>query len=155
MELVKSAAPCGEVLQLKTRLLGVSPIVWRRVLVPECASLRELRGVVQLAMGWEGMHLFEFATHGTRYVGPCPGGPSTDVPLSDFRFRRNARFRYVYDMYCEWVSRAAFSRVLNARAAVSVEMALALKALGWGTAEFWVRMQGDYDLTLARRARAA
>ena len=50
------------------------------------------------------------------------------------------------------VSRAAFSRVLNARAAVSVEMALALEALGWGSAEFWVRMQGDYDLTLARRS---
>ena len=53
------------------------------------------------------------------------------------------------------VSRAAFSRVLNARAAVSVEMALALESLGWGSADFWVRMQGDYDLTLARRARAA
>ena len=53
------------------------------------------------------------------------------------------------------VSRAAFSRVLNTRAAVSVEMALALEALGWGSADLWVRMQGDYDLTLARRARAA
>ena len=53
------------------------------------------------------------------------------------------------------VSRAALSRVVNARAAVSVEMALALETLGWGSAEFWVRMQGDYDLTLARRARAA
>ena len=53
------------------------------------------------------------------------------------------------------VSRAALSRVLNARAAVSVEMALALETLGWGSADFWVRMQGDYDLTRARRARAA
>ena len=53
------------------------------------------------------------------------------------------------------VSRAAFSRVLNARAGVSVEMALALETLGWGSADFRVRMQGDYDLTLARRARAA
>ena len=53
------------------------------------------------------------------------------------------------------VSRAAFSRVLNGRATVSVDLALALEALGWGTAEFWVRMQGDYHLTLARRARAA
>ena len=53
------------------------------------------------------------------------------------------------------VSRPAFSRVLNARAGVSVEMALALETLGWGSADFWVRMQGDYDLTQARRARAA
>ncbi len=53
------------------------------------------------------------------------------------------------------VSRAAFSRLLNGRAAVSIDMALALESVGWGTADFWVRMQGDYDLTLARRARAA
>ena len=45
-------------------------------------------------------------------------------------------------------------RVLNAGAAVSVEMALALEALGWGSADYWVRMQGDYDMPLARRARA-
>ena len=55
MELVKLAAPSGEVLQLKIRLLGVSPMVWRRVLVPESMSLHELHGVVQLAMGWEGI----------------------------------------------------------------------------------------------------
>ena len=53
------------------------------------------------------------------------------------------------------VSRAAFSRVLNAHAAVSVQLALALETLGWGSADFWVRMQGDYGLALARRARAA
>ena len=53
------------------------------------------------------------------------------------------------------VSRAAFSRVLTARAAVPVEMALRLETLGWGSADFWVRMQGDHDLTMARRACAA
>ena len=102
MESVKSAALPGAVLQLKIRLLGISPMVWRRVLVPESMSLRELHGVVQLAMGWEGIHLFEFAVRGVRYAGPDLSGTSTDVPLSDFRFRRNAKFRYVYDMFCEW-----------------------------------------------------
>ena len=102
MESVKSAAQPGAVLQLKVRLLGISPMVWRRVLVPESVSLRGLHGVVQLAMGWEGIHLFEFAVRGVRYVGPDLCGASTDVPLAEFRFRRNARFRYVYDMFCEW-----------------------------------------------------
>ena len=77
-------------------------MIWRRVLVPESVSLRELHGVVQLAMGWEGIHLFEFAVRGVRYAGPGLNGTSTDVALLDFRFRRNARFRYVYDMFCEW-----------------------------------------------------
>ena len=77
-------------------------MVWRRVLVPESMSLRELHGVVQLAMGWEGIHLFEFAVRGVRYAGPDLSGMSTDVALSDLRFRRNARLRYVYNMFCEW-----------------------------------------------------
>ena len=102
MESVKSAALPGAILQIKIRLLGISPMIWRRVLVPESMSLRELHGVVQLAMGWEGIHLFEFAVRGVRYAGPDLSGMSTDVALSDLRFRRNARFRYVYDMFCEW-----------------------------------------------------
>ena len=102
MESVKSAALPGAILQLKIRLLDISPMVWRRILVPESVSLRELHGMVQLAMGWEGIHLFEFAIRGIRYAGPDLCGVSTDVALSDFRFRRNARFRYVYDMFCEW-----------------------------------------------------
>ena len=57
MESVKSAALPGAILQIKVWLLGISPMVWRRVLVPNCVSLRELHGVVQLAMGWEGIHL--------------------------------------------------------------------------------------------------
>ena len=66
MESVKPAAPPEAILQLKVRLLGISPMIWRRVLVPESVSLRELHGVVQLAMGWEGIHLFEFAVRGVR-----------------------------------------------------------------------------------------
>ena len=102
MESVKSAALPGSILQLKVRLLGISPMIWRRVLVPASMTLRELHGVVQLAMGWEGIHLFEFVVRGVRYAGPDLSGASTAEPLSHFRFRRNARFRYVYDMFCEW-----------------------------------------------------
>mgnify|MGYP003333428301 CR=1 FL=1 len=53
-----SAAP--EILQLKVRLLGISPMIWRRVLVPTSATLCELHGILQVAMGWEGIHLFLF-----------------------------------------------------------------------------------------------
>ena len=102
MESVKSAALPGSILRIKVRLLGISPMIWRRVVVPDSMTLRELHGVVQLAMGWEGIHLFEFVVRGVRYAGPDLSGASTDVPLSHFRFRRNARFRYVYDMFCEW-----------------------------------------------------
>ena len=56
------------ILQVKVWLLGVSPMVWRRLLVPSSYTLRELHGVIQVAMGWEGHRqvvVFEIAK-GTR-----------------------------------------------------------------------------------------
>jgi len=40
-----------EIYQLKIRLRGISPMIWRRVLVPASATLRELHGILQVAMG--------------------------------------------------------------------------------------------------------
>jgi addiction module HigA family antidote len=56
------------------------------------------------------------------------------------------------------VTRAALSRVLNGRAAISSEMALRLE--GWlvvnngGRADIWVAQQAAYDLWQARKAGA-
>lgn len=47
------------------------------------------------------------------------------------------------------------SRLLSGKAAVSVNMALALEEIGWGTAEHWMRMQASCELAQARRERAA
>ena len=91
MESVKSAALPGAILQIKIRLLGISPMIWRRVLVPESMSLRELHGVVQLAMGWEGIHLFEFAVRGVRYAGPDLSGMSTPSTVSSTASPTTAR----------------------------------------------------------------
>lgn len=54
------------------------------------------------------------------------------------------------------VTRAAFSRVVNDRAAISPEMALRLE--GWlgvengGRADLWIAQQAAYDLWQARKA---
>ena len=51
--------------------------------------------------------------------------------------------------------RGTLSRLLNGKAGVSANMALALEDIGWGTAEHWMRMQASYELAQARRGRAA
>lgn len=53
-------APGDPVIQLKVRLLGISPMIWRRVLVAASTTLRELHGVLQVSMRWKGLHLFQF-----------------------------------------------------------------------------------------------
>lgn len=56
------------------------------------------------------------------------------------------------------VTRAALSRVLNERAAISPQMALRLE--GWlgvkrgGRADLWIAQQAAYDLWLARQSGA-
>ncbi len=49
--------------------------------------------------------------------------------------------------------RGTLSRLLNGKAGVSANMALALEDIGWGTAEHWMRMQASYELAQARRER--
>ena len=49
--------------------------------------------------------------------------------------------------------RGTLSRLLNGKAGVSANMPLALEALGWGTADHWMRMQASYELAQARRLR--
>ena len=50
--------------------------------------------------------------------------------------------------------RGTLSRLLNGKAGVSANMALALEDIGWGTADHWMRMQASYELAQARRDRA-
>lgn len=96
------AADAGAILQVKFWLTGISPMVWRRVLVPSSFTLRERHGVIQVAMGWEGIHLYDFHRRAARY-GSCEVGASApDVMLATLRFRKGARFVYEYDLNIPW-----------------------------------------------------
>ena len=46
-----SGPDAAETVQVKVWLLGISPMVWRRLLVPDTCSLRGLHGAIQVAMG--------------------------------------------------------------------------------------------------------
>src|SRR5271166_2611431 len=96
------AADANVVLQVKVWLVGISPMVWRRVLVPSGCTLRELHGVIQVTMGWEGIHLYVFRLRAARYGSWELSASSPDVTLADLRFRKGARFIYEYDLNIPW-----------------------------------------------------
>ena len=95
-------SPTGSILQVKMRLVGISPMIWRRVLLPVAWTLEELHGVIQAAMGWEGLHLYEFRIRSARYGSPDLFTEVADVTLESLRFRRNAKVIYTYDMGDWW-----------------------------------------------------
>lgn len=53
------------------------------------------------------------------------------------------------------VTRVALSRVLNAKAGISADMAVRLAAALGGNAESWVHLQASFDLSRARRSLGA
>ena len=97
-----SAVDATAILQVKVWLTGISPMVWRRVLVPTAFTLRELHGVIQVAMGWEGIHLYDFHLRAERYGSWEVAASSPDVTLAALHLRKGARFIYEYDLNIPW-----------------------------------------------------
>jgi len=93
--------------QLRVVLRGVSPLVWRRLLVSGETPLAELHDILQLAFAWSDEHLHRLLIQGTAYGLPRLGGlafrdDARRVPLSRFRLHRGERFRYEYDFTADW-----------------------------------------------------
>ena len=85
--------------QMRVVLAGISPLVWRRLLVPAEISIADLHTVMQTAFGWSDQHLRRFTVHGVKYGLWQPGsaGFSHDahqVQLSRFGLRVGERFTY-------------------------------------------------------------
>ena len=106
----KKSAIQPEVYQIKVTLLGTSPPIWRRLLVPAEATLAQLHRVLQLAMGWDDDHLHEFSTGQRRFGPPEPGdfmGMSSaedegKASLSSLLGRVGAKAKYTYDFGDSW-----------------------------------------------------
>lgn len=84
---------------LKVRLEGMKPPVWRRLVVPSDVSLGSLHDVIQVAFGWEDMHLHAFEDgSGGRYAPPDDFGvPAFDeekAALADVLARTGDRIGY-------------------------------------------------------------
>jgi hypothetical protein len=92
----------GVIYQLKIVLLGISPMIWRRVLVSSNSTIEDLHYIVQLAMGWSNIHLHHFIIHGQQYGITQPGGTvfstrACEVLLASFQLREKEKFLYEYD----------------------------------------------------------
>jgi hypothetical protein len=96
------------VYQLKVSLRGISPMIWRRLLVPARMTLYELHRAIQIAFGWEDYHLHAFKLHGREYsttrTGERHRDPSgSEVMRANLQLRLRQRIIYEYDFGDMWV----------------------------------------------------
>jgi hypothetical protein len=94
------------VFQLKITLQGIKPLIWRQVQVKDC-TLATLHEVIQVAMGWEFSHLYDFEVAGERYGDPGIGddlewNSDRKMKLSQIVRGGHRNFTYVYDMGDNW-----------------------------------------------------
>lgn len=104
----KTAAPgAGKIYQLKIRLAGSDPEIWRRILVSGDVSLGKLHMLLQVAMGWFDFHLHEFIIDDVIYAEPDPESMVDSKDERRARLRRVAPFEgfsfmYLYDFGDGW-----------------------------------------------------
>ena len=68
-----------EVLQLRAVLRSISPLIWRRLLVRGDTSVARLHQILQIAFGWQDMHLHRFEIRGREYGVHQEGGVFFDT----------------------------------------------------------------------------
>ncbi len=91
--------------QLHVLLNDADPQVWRRIVVPSDFSLQALHSVIQMSMGWQMSHLYDFNIGKDRYSEPDefddhPTRP-VETPLS-VALEGQKKFTYNYDFGDSW-----------------------------------------------------
>lgn len=104
--------------QLRVALEGISPLTWRRLLVPGDYSIADLHFILQIAFDWDDWNLHRFFIHGTDYGIYHSGGMSfSDDPfqvrLANFKFRKGEKFLYEYDFFNSWTHLLRIEDILS------------------------------------------
>ena len=106
---MEAGASSGEeVLQLRAVLRSISPLIWRRLLLRGDTSVARLHQILQVAFGWQDMHLHRFEIRGREYGVQQKGGIFFDTDAHEARIGqlklwRLERFTYEYDFGELWV----------------------------------------------------
>ena len=93
---------------IKIALRGVSPMIWRRIIIAGNTSLAALHYIIQIVYGWEADYHHQFHIYGKDYGIAREGGMMFDddprlVRLDDFDFDVGDRFTYEYNFFKHWL----------------------------------------------------
>lgn len=105
------------VFQFKIVLEGISPEIWRRILIPANYNFWDLHVAIQDSMGWNDSHLHHFAIRGkgkvkTEHIGIPDFDrmgdlqevyPGWEIPVFVYFNELGIKARYEYDYADEWM----------------------------------------------------
>ena len=98
-------SPEAQIFKLRVSLPETKPEVWRRILVPGLFTLEALHSVIQLTMGWQMKHLYDFKIGRDRYSDPDDfDDHPVKLPAATLAsaLRDQSSFTYTYDFGDDW-----------------------------------------------------
>jgi len=103
------------VYQLRVVLRGISPLIWRRLLIRSDSSIADLHRTLQIAFGWSDEHLHRFVIHGREHGDEGFIDPRR-VHLADLGLRLHERFLYEYNFIDGWQHDVRVEQILPVEA---------------------------------------
>jgi hypothetical protein len=105
--------------QIKISLNGSIPKIWRRLLVPSDLLLPDFHTLIQISMGWENDHLYQFVK-GKTFYSPDDGISDElidveyeDTKISDLLKKEKDKIIYEYDFGDGWVHDIILEKTLS------------------------------------------
>ena len=102
-----AARKIRESYQFKIELRDISPPIWRQFQAWGDATLAQLHRILQMVMGWENYHLYEFRIGGRIYGDPDLDDEREIIDAKRTRIRNvlsgvGTEFEYEYDFGDDW-----------------------------------------------------
>jgi hypothetical protein len=105
--------------QLKVSLKYIRPPIWRRFLVPNNITFYNLHCILQIIMGWDDYHLFEFSAPRNIHIGirdPDDLYECLDAQtkrLNEYLGREGDKILYTYDFGDNWEHEMKLEKILH------------------------------------------
>ena len=108
--------------QIKIQLDGVSPAIWRRLLIPSDLLLSDLHKVMQTSMGWYNAHLHQFEKDGRFYLPRMKDDWTWEemdnvdyagMKVSDLLNEEKNSINYEYDFGDSWSHSILLEKILD------------------------------------------
>lgn len=111
--------------EFKITLLGISPPIWRKILVPDNYTFWDLHVAIQDSMGWTDSHLHEFEVINPSEAGKVIIGiqddsfddertilPGWEQKIAAYFSMNNPEATYLYDFGDDWMHEIRLENVL-------------------------------------------
>ncbi|OYT27953.1 hypothetical protein B6U98_05895 [Thermoplasmatales archaeon ex4572_165] len=122
-------------IQFKISLNDIKPDIWRRFVVNDDISLHELHTIIQIVMGWEDYHAYNFRSKDVCIEGEGNNGfcvdsmwkgfhtnvdlektfASGDIYVNNLVTYEKQEFEYVYDLGDRWIHKLVVEKIFSER----------------------------------------